>query len=394
MRSVLLVCDIHSQKLGTFERYLAGLGARLRASGARCGLLLPGAPIQGAADLYRAAGIEWWVAADWKDERDRERRRAFLRGYARALRHGPWDAVVFQFCSETSVAVATCLARGRRRAPRASVWVQHSQMAPPGRLARWVSRVRLLGPFVDGMIVLSESDRRAVCSRGWPAARVKVIRNGIAFPATLRRGWMRAELGLPTDAVVVIGVGSLITRKGFDLLLPAAAPHLGSGGPGGPRYLLIVGDGPERAALQEQARALGIADFVRFLGLRNDVPDLLADANVFALASRAEGLTLAVLEAMAAGLPVVVTDVGGHKEVVDPTTGWVVPPNAVPALEKALGEALADPAAAHERGRAGRRLAETTFALETQIEAQYRYIESVWRTRTGASGAERMGSHD
>jgi glycosyltransferase involved in cell wall biosynthesis len=390
MRSVLLVCDLHPQKVGMFERYLALLGRRCGASGVRCGLLLPSEPIAAVAELLRAAGLEWRVAAEWKDERDRERRRQFLRGYAQALRDGPWDAAVFQFCNEMSVSAATLLARVRGRAPRATVWVQHSQMVPPGRAARWVSKMRVLRQFVDGMIVLSEATREAVCARGWPAARVALIRNGIALPPAPRRGWLRADLGLPPEAVLLVSVGSLITRKGFELLLAAAAPHLGSGGEGPPRHLLIVGDGPERAALQAQSDSLGVSEFVHFLGLRNDVPDLLADSDAFLLASRAEGLTLAVLEGMAAGLPVVVTDVGGHKEVVGPATGWVVPPNDAPAFGVALGEALANPAAARERGATGRRLIETEFSLDAQVEAQYRYIDAVWRSRTG--GSERATS--
>lgn len=387
MRSVLLVCDLHSKKFGMFERYLALLGRRFGAAGVRCGLLVPGEPIPVVAEFLRAAGIEWWVVPDWKDERDREHRRAFLRGYAQALRKGPWDVAVFQFCNETTVAVATFLARVHGRAPKATVWVQHSQVVPPGRVARWVSRIRLLRQFVDGMIVLSEAGREAVCGRGWPAPRVTLIRNGITLPPTPRRGWLRADLGLPPEAVLLVSVGSLIVRKGFDLLLAAAAPHLGSAGGGASRYLLIAGDGPERTALGAQAVALGVLSFVRFLGLRNDVPDLLADADVFLLASRAEGLTLAVLEAMAAGLPVVVTDVGGHKEVVSPATGWVVPPNDAPAFGAAIGEALADLAAARQRGTTGRRLVETEFALDAQVDAQYRYIDALWRSRMGSSAA-------
>ncbi len=386
MRSVLLVCNLHPKKLGTFERYLVAFGRRARAAGARCGLLVSGEPIPAVAELLRDAGVEWWAVPDWNDDGDRERRGAFLRGYAGALNQGPWDAVVFQFCHEVSVAVATALARLRRRAPRTAVWVQHSQMVPAGWAARRVSRSRLLRPFIDAVIVLSEAGRDAVCGRGWPAHRVTVVRNGIAIATDPRRGWLRAELGLPSDAVVLLSVGSLIERKGYDILLPAAAPHLGPAA-GAPRYLLVVGEGPERDALRARAEALGVANFVRFLGLRNDVPDLLADADLFALASRAEGLTLAVVEAMAAGLPVVVTDVGGHKEVVDPATGWVVPPNDAPAFGVALGEALADLPAARGRGAAGRLVA-AGYSLEAQVEAQFRVLQTAGGGRWEPTGHE------
>jgi glycosyltransferase involved in cell wall biosynthesis len=386
MRSVLLVCNLHPKKLGTFERYLVAFGHQARAAGARCGLLVSGEPIPAVAELLRDAGVEWWTVPDWNDYRDRERRGAFLRGYAGALRRGPWDAVVFQFCHELSVAVATALARLRRRAPQTAVWVQHSQMSPARWAARQFSRSRLLRPFVDAVIVLSDAGRDAVCTRGWPASRVTVVRNGIAITTDPRRHWLRSELGLPPDAVVLLSVGSLIERKGYDLLLTASAPHLGSAA-GAPRFLLVVGEGSELGSLQARTETLGVSDFVRFLGLRNDVPDLLADADLFVLASRAEGLTLAVVEAMAAGLPVVVTDVGGHKEVVGPATGWIVPPNDATALGLALGEALADLPEARRRGAAGRLVA-AGYSLEAQVEAQFRVLQTAGGGRREPTGHE------
>jgi len=244
----------------------------------------------------------------------------------------------------------------------------------------------LLRPFVDAVIVLSDAGRDAVCTRGWPASRVTVVRNGIAITTDPRRHWLRSELGLPPDAVVLLSVGSLIERKGYDLLLTASAPHLGSAA-GAPRFLLVVGEGSELGSLQARTETLGVSDFVRFLGLRNDVPDLLADADLFVLASRAEGLTLAVVEAMAAGLPVVVTDVGGHKEVVGPATGWIVPPNDATALGLALGEALADLPEARRRGAAGRLVA-AGYSLEAQVEAQFRVLQTAGGGRREPTGHE------
>lgn len=371
MRSLLLVCNLHPLKAGTFERYLADLGRRCRADGVRCGLLLAGEPIPQVAADFRDAGIEWWVADGWNPPGAPENRGVFVREYLRTLERGPWDVAVFQFCLEMSVVTAGVRARLARVAPRRTVWVQHSQMAMPGRVGRWASRLRLLARFVDRMVLLSESGRVAVIARGWPTHRATVIPNGIPVPDSFRRGWLRAELGLPPDATVMVCVGSLIRRKGHDILLNAVAPLLG-GSP--PLYLLIAGDGEERDALTALAVSLRVAAFVRLLGLRNDVPDVLADADLFVLASRAEGLTLAVVEAMAAGLPVVVTDVGGHKEVVTEVTGVLVPPDDVSAFRGGVERLLADPATSRRLGTAGRRLVSDRYSLDAQVEAQYLYF--------------------
>ncbi len=379
MRSVLFVCNLNPKKLGTFERYLAEFGWRCRAESVRFGLVLAGEPIREVANLFRDAGIEWWAIPNWNDDSDQERSKCFLASFVPILRRGPWRVAVFQFCHELTIIRALVGARLRGCAPGKSIWIQHSQMVLPGRLARRFSKIRLLAAFVDGMILLSEAGRTAVCARGWSSERATVIRNGIPILDQLKRGWLRSAMGLPSDAVVLICVGTLIPRKGYDILLPALAPLLQSHPL---RHFLIVGDGPDKSDLHSLVESLGISRSVHFLGLRNDVPELLADADLFVLASRAEGLTLAVVEAMAAELPVVVTDVGGHREVVSPETGWIVPPGNAIAMRTAISEALEHPNV-RELGRASRRLVQRDFSLPGQIEAQYQYFLQVAQSPTG-----------
>jgi glycosyltransferase involved in cell wall biosynthesis len=377
MQSLLLVCNLNPNKLGTFERYLVQMGLRCLQDRVRCGLVLAGEPIPPLAELLRAAEVEWWVIPNWNDETDRERALTFVREYVRILRRGPWDVTAFQFCRELTVAAASALARIRGVAPRAVVWIQQSGIVMPGRLGKYLSRMRVLARFAAGMVVLDPAARAAVVARGWSAGRTTVIGNGCLVPAEGKRGWLRSSLDLPENAVVVVAVGSLIERKGYDVLIPAVAP-LFIGRP--ERHLLVVGDGPLKPALTALADSQGIGRHTHFLGLRNDVADLLADANVFALASRAEGLSFAVVEALASGLPVVATDVGGHKEVVTPATGWLVPPSDVAAFRSALDEVVADLPAARTRGVAGSKLVAERFSLEAQVEAQYQYFRSVWQS--------------
>lgn len=142
--------------------------------------------------------------------------------------------------------------------------------------------------------------------------------------------------------------------------------------------LQIVGDGPDRAALERQIGELGVDGAVRLLGRRDDVPEILSRAACFVLASDYEGCPLAVIEAMAAGVPVVATGVGGVPELVaDGESGLVVPPGAAPALAAAVEAVLSDPARASQMGHAGRAIARSRLSHERMIGDVLRLYEEV-----------------
>ena len=199
-----------------------------------------------------------------------------------------------------------------------------------------------------------------------PPSRLRLIYNGVDTarfrPDPQARRRVRRELGLG-DEPVLISVGRLAPEKDQGLLLLAAAVLEGV-------TLLVVGEGPLRPRLERLAAELGVGERVRFLGERDDVEHLLAAAEVFVLSSRSEGVPKAVLEAMAAGLPVVATAVGGVPEVVVPGgTGLLVPGGRGEELVRAVAELLAHPARARAMGRAGRRRVEERFSLEAMLAA-------------------------
>ena len=131
---------------------------------------------------------------------------------------------------------------------------------------------------------------------------------------------------------------------------------------------MIAGEGPERSALEAQARTLGLADRVVLLGYRDDVCDLLASCDLFVLPSLFEGLPLSVLEAMAAGKPVVATAIGGTDEaVVHGETGLLVPPADAASLAKAIRTALSDPRLSQRLGAAGRARVYQEFSAQTMV---------------------------
>jgi glycosyltransferase involved in cell wall biosynthesis len=157
----------------------------------------------------------------------------------------------------------------------------------------------------------------------------------------------------------VLSVGRLRAPKDF-LTLVRAVSQLE---PGAVR-LRIAGDGPDRPQLVAEIERLGLADVIELLGTSGDIGALLGAADVFVLASASEGLPMSVLEAMAAGTPVVASQVGGMPELVnDGETGVLVPPGDPAALAAALARLAADPALRGRFGAAGRRRAEAEFSL-------------------------------
>ncbi len=199
------------------------------------------------------------------------------------------------------------------------------------------------------VIAVSQSLRRLALELGVAPERTQVVGNGIDLQRfqPLPRAQARQALGLPSDAPVLVGVGGLVERKGFHRvieLLPALRERCP-----GLRYLIVGGPGPEgdlEAELRRQVATLGLADAVHFLGpLPPDrVREPLSAADVFVLATRNEGWANVFLEAMACGLPVVTTDVGGNAEVVcRPELGTVVPFGDAARLQDAIAQALSKP---------------------------------------------------
>jgi glycosyltransferase involved in cell wall biosynthesis len=214
---------------------------------------------------------------------------------------------------------------------------------------------RLLAAFVGRYVAVSQDiATRLVETFHWPPRKVEVIHNGVLIERfqespdpTLRR-----ELAGGSDAPVVLTLARLDPQKGLDVLVRAAAqvPSV--------RFVL-AGEGPERRSLETQVRSLGLDDRFLFLGRRSDVPALLAASDVFVLPSLYEGSSLAVLEAMAAGKPVISSAIRGTDELVVPgESGLLVEPGDADALALSLRRVLAEPAfgaqlgaRAHERAR-------------------------------------------
>lgn len=208
---------------------------------------------------------------------------------------------------------------------------------------------------------------------GIALSKVAIVLNGIdtrAFaPNSELRDSIRAQWGVSAETRVLLSVGELSEVKGHEYLIRAYAQM---GEARASTLLAIAGDGPLRTHLERLATELGCAERIKFLGHRRDVPALLNAADLFVMPSLSEGLPLAILEAMAARLPIVASGVGGIPEVIKPgSTGWLVPPQGVAELAATLCKVLAADAESKHIADAGHRLCLNDYALEATI---HRYL--------------------
>lgn len=206
---------------------------------------------------------------------------------------------------------------------------------------------------------------------GVPRARIHLIPNAWAGPAPLDRRTARERLGLEPGAPLIGWVGRLSREKGPDVFLEALGLLAGL------RWeAVFIGEGPERDGLVRRARELGLAGRVRWLGLVPEAGRAMAAFDAFVLSSRTEGTPIALLEAMAGGVPLVVTGVGGVPDVVGGREAWLVPPEAPDRLAAALAELLGDPTAAAGRAAAARE----RLLQERGADAWLERHEALYRT--------------
>lgn len=228
------------------------------------------------------------------------------------------------------------------------------------RLHGWLTNSR----FCTAMVAVSRQVYDyALAAENANPTKLHVIENGIESFAIDREGTtaIRSSLGANPDSLLFLTVGRLTEQKGHTILLDAIA-QLDSD----PLVAFVfAGDGPLRQELESQARRLRIEDKVRFLGVRDDVRELLLASDVFVQPSLWEGLSLALLEALFAGIPVLVTEVEGTVDVVEnEKSALLVPAGNGAALAAAIKRLTADKSLRVKLGKAGRLRAEARYSLE------------------------------
>ena len=230
----------------------------------------------------------------------------------------------------------------------------------PDKSAGQITLQRQAYRFAHAVVANSGAASRQLESEGVPSARISVIPNGVSLDRFAPRL-------APRPVSTVLTVANLRTEKAHEILLAAAAALA-------PTYralhFKIVGDGPRMNELRALAATLGIADRVSFLGHREDVPALLADADAFVLPSRSEAFPNGAIEAMAAGLPVVASAVGGLLDLIEPgRTGLLVPPDDPRALADAIASLVDAPATAGALGAAARDEVSRRYSFDRMVRA-------------------------
>lgn len=284
---------------------------------------------------------------------------------ARVLRHESID-LIYTF-SHPNTVLMSHTARSLGLVKRTVV----SYHATGSREHRLVPRyVVPVAARADALLALADMHRRALVEiEGLPDDKFTVIPNGVDLELFHpgRDDALRAEFGFGPNDVVFVTVASLKPVKGIDVLIDGAgAVAMGNES----IKFLFVGDGPDRAALEERARARGLGDRAVFAGIRDDVDRVYRAADALVLPSRSEAYPNVVLEAMASGLAVVATDVGSVREVVEESNAIVVASEDAEALAAAVDRLAVDPVLRRSMGRRGREFAEARHGIDRMCRAR------------------------
>jgi len=282
-----------------------------------------------------------------------------------AARH---DATVIH-CHHYSPFVYSCIARLWNPRLRV-VFTEHGRLsdAPPSTKRRAANR--LLSRVPQEVVAVSADLKGHLVAEGFSREKVSVILNGIdvgPLPDRDARACARRTLAAPDQTLVIGTVARLNPVKDLVTLIHATAALASQR----PVTLVIIGDGEEQVRLEELTAECGATPYVRFLGHRDDARALLAGCDVYANSSISEGISLTILEAMAAGLPIVATRVGGTPEIIDDTCGRLVPARDHQALAAALGELGANRSMRETLGRIARQRVEKRFTIERMVD-EYR----------------------
>ncbi len=264
------------------------------------------------------------------------------------------------------------------------LFTEHGRWYPDFPRPKRIVANRLLLGRRDRVVGVGESVRQALIrNEGLPARRVGVIYNGVdlaAFsPAAPDRAAIRREMGVGPDDLLILQVARLDALKDHATAIRTLARVVRRRADA---KLVLVGEGPEESTIRGLARREGVEDNVRLLGLRTDVARLVPAADLFLLTSVSEGIPVTLIEAMAAGIPVVSTRVGGVGEVVaDGSTGLLAPSGDDCALAEHVLRLAGDPALRARMGELGRGRAAEMFS-EAKMHAEYRRLyEEIIRDR-------------
>jgi glycosyltransferase involved in cell wall biosynthesis len=246
-----------------------------------------------------------------------------------------------------------------------------------------IAEHRLSVNMADSVVFVSHAAAETYRRAGYTGSRFAIVQNGITAPhPTNTREATRRSLDVEPENPLIITVARFSAQKDYPRLIEAAALvsrsiPLSS--------FVFVGDGPDRAEMEALVRRCRLVGKIRFVGERDDVPDLLIASDLFVLPSRFEGLPLAVLEAMALGLPVVATRIGGNSEALGADYPWLVAPEDATALARTITQAIGDPVMRRTIAASNRRRFAQRFRAERMGRDTAALYGSILSQKAGAA---------
>ncbi|MDP6526563.1 MAG: glycosyltransferase family 4 protein [Kiritimatiellia bacterium] len=372
---VLFFCNLVPGKQGSFEDLLTALGWEFKRHGDELVLVLAGKPIPQVAESFLEAGLRWHVIPDWTADPDEVNPWAFFSPAVNLLVEEHPDVAVVHFGNELP-SLAACIL-GRLKGVHAKwVWQQDQQMSDPGVLTAVASKIRLLSAAFDHFVAVYDGGKQSMVLRGIAEHRITVVNNSTMARSTNRTAeQVRNNLGVREKALIAVSVASLIPRKRLDFIIKAFAD---AGSASQNAILLVIGDGSERQSLQSLVSELKLEKAVKFLGLRNDVRDILAAGEMFVHSATAEACSYAILESMAAGIPALVTDSGAAREQIsDGESGFVVERDDFETFTKLLQQLLSDADSRHKMGEAARARWHDRYRTEVSAKKYYDLYRSL-----------------
>ena len=256
------------------------------------------------------------------------------------------------------------------------VWHQRQQISDPKGITRYLSKIRLASLFFDHIVVSYKGALRSMQLRRINEKNVSVIYNSLRESESARLPYVRESLEISETAVVIANVGWLVPRKRTHLSIKAFAAVCISADM--LLHLLLVGDGPQESSLRDLVKELDIEKNVHFLGMREDVREILDESDILIHTSQAETCTNVVQEAMAASCPVVMMDAGAAREqVADGVTGFIVGVDDSVMLEKRLAEVVMNAEKRKEMGAAAKQHWYDCFRLSVSVEKHCNLYRSI-----------------
>jgi len=369
MKTVIF-CNLIPNKLGAYEALLAALGEEFQREGDELVVVFARDPIDEVASELKRRDVRWRTIEAWSEGEGREHPWAFCAPALQILKEERPEVAAVHFGNELPSAAVALRNRIVGRGVR-WVWEQDQQICDPAGPSRYLSRLKILDCVFDHFIAVYKGGRASLLRRGIPDSKVSVVYNAIRDHQSEREtGWLCDDLNIPRDTMLIANVGWHVPRKRIDFALRAFSRLQA---PDAVRCALVqIGEGPESETLHARCAELGIADRVHFLGLRNDVREILPECDLFVHASLAETCTYVISEAMCAGIPSVVTEAGAAREqIMDGETGYVTSVDDEDRFVKCLSELVADAGKRRQMGLRARERWEDRYRVEVSARKYY-----------------------